>query len=183
MGKGRSVGPAPTGSKPALAVGASAFHVCPALLWCMRFVVSPCCKPLGQGQFELWAVCRDGGLAAAYSAASLLPTAPVPQALTGSDEGVLDAQRNPVTPLQRLASHAQEVAGAVASLKKQRAEVAGHAYMEYVLDKQLAFLSDPSNTRFEELELPELIKVTQGAGSQRTHQHTCVHAGTGISLA
>lgn len=60
-----------------------------------------------------------------------------------------------------MSSHAQEVAAQVASLKQARKEAAGHAYMEYVLDKQLKFVSDPSNTRFEELELPELIKVSR----------------------
>lgn len=82
-----------------------------------------------------------------------------PQELTGSADGVLAAQRSPATPLQRMASHAQEVAGQVASLKQARKEAAGHAYLEYVLDAQLRFAADPSNSRFEELELPELIKV------------------------
>jgi hypothetical protein len=83
----------------------------------------------------------------------------LPQELTGSADGLLAAQRSPATPLQRMSSHAQEVAAQLASLKQQKKEAAGHAYLEYVLDKQLKFVSDPSNTRFEELELPELIKV------------------------
>lgn len=78
--------------------------------------------------------------------------------LTGGADGLLAAQRSPATPLQRMSSHAQEVAAQLASLKQQKKEAAGHAYLEYVLDKQLKFVSDPSNTRFEELELPELIK-------------------------
>jgi hypothetical protein len=82
-----------------------------------------------------------------------------PQELTGGADGLLAAQRSPATPLQRMSSHAQEVAAQLASLKQQKKEAAGHAYLEYVLDKQLKFVSDPSNTRFEELELPELIKV------------------------
>ncbi|KAF8072650.1 hypothetical protein HT031_000310 [Scenedesmus sp. PABB004] len=77
--------------------------------------------------------------------------------LSGSADGLLAAQRAPLTPLQRMAQHGAEVAGAVAALKAQRAGAAGHAYQEYVLDKQLAFLADPTNVAFEELELPEAI--------------------------
>lgn len=47
----------------------------------------------------------------------------------------------------------------VETLKAARAEAKGHAYREYALDKQLAFVSDPSNIAFEELELPQLIQV------------------------
>lgn len=97
-----------------------------------------------------------------------------PQALTGSDEGLLAAQRSPATPLQRLAGHAQAVAGKLAALKQQRSEAAGSAYLSYVLDKQIAFLSDPSNTAFEELELPELIKVTRDAGAAAAAAAACV---------
>jgi DNA repair exonuclease SbcCD ATPase subunit len=78
--------------------------------------------------------------------------------LTGSSDGLLAAQRSPSTPLQRLASHQKEVAELVESLKAARAEAKGHAYREYALDKQLAFVSDPSNIAFEELELPHLIE-------------------------
>eukprot|EP00879_Flechtneria_rotunda_P024559 GHRR01026039.1.p1 GENE.GHRR01026039.1~~GHRR01026039.1.p1 ORF type:complete len:229 (-),score=108.03 GHRR01026039.1:698-1384(-) len=78
--------------------------------------------------------------------------------LTGSADGLLAAQRNPLTPLQRMAQHAKEVSARVEDLKKQKAEAAGHAYLEYVLDKQLQFLQDPSNVSFEELELPEVVK-------------------------
>ncbi len=81
------------------------------------------------------------------------------QKLTGSDAGLLAAQRSPLTPLQRMAQHATAVAGALEDLKAQRTAAAGHAYLEYVLSKQTAFLADPSNMRFEELELPELVKV------------------------
>eukprot|EP00775_Hariotina_reticulata_P010525 gene10525-10685_t len=80
------------------------------------------------------------------------------KSLTGSAEGLLAAQRAPKTPLQRLADHAQEVAGQVAALKAQRAEAAGNAYLEYVLDKHLAFLNNPENMQFEELELPDVIR-------------------------
>lgn len=47
----------------------------------------------------------------------------------------------------------------VESLKAARAEAKGNAYFEYTLDKQLAYVSDPSNIAFEELELPQLIQV------------------------
>lgn len=50
----------------------------------------------------------------------------------------------------------------VESLKAARAEAKGNAYREYVLDKQLAFVADPSNIAFEELELPQLIQVCGG---------------------
>lgn len=50
----------------------------------------------------------------------------------------------------------------VESLKAARAEAKGNPYREYVLDKQLAFVADPSNIAFEELELPQLIQVCGG---------------------
>jgi hypothetical protein len=78
--------------------------------------------------------------------------------LTGSADGLLTAQRSPLTPLQRIAQHSQEVAGAVTALKAQKAEAKGHPYLEYAIDKQLAFLSNPENINFEEVELPEIIK-------------------------
>lgn len=78
--------------------------------------------------------------------------------LTGSADGLLAAQRSPSTPMQRLASRQKEVAELVESLKAARAEAKGNAYKEYVLDKQLAFVVDPSNISFEELELPQLIQ-------------------------
>lgn len=49
--------------------------------------------------------------------------------------------------------------GAVAALKSQKADARGHPYLEYAIDKQLAFLSNPENINFDELELPEIIKV------------------------
>jgi len=78
--------------------------------------------------------------------------------LTGSADGLLAAQRSPSTPLQRLADHHKEVAELVESLKAARAEAKGNAYREYVVDKHLAFVSDPTNIAFEELELPQLIQ-------------------------
>lgn len=78
--------------------------------------------------------------------------------LTGSADGLLAAQRSPSTPLQRLAAHHKEVAELVESLKASRAEAKGNAYREYVLDKHLAFLADPTNIAFEELELPQIIQ-------------------------
>ena len=48
----------------------------------------------------------------------------------------------------------------VESLKAQRAEAKGNAYREYVVDKHLAFVSDPTNMAFEELELPQVIQVS-----------------------
>jgi hypothetical protein len=60
----------------------------------------------------------------------------------------------------------------VESLKAARAEAKGHAYREYALDKQLAFVSDASNIAFEELELPHLIQV-EGQGC---------HEGSGDGL-
>lgn len=50
----------------------------------------------------------------------------------------------------------------VESLKAARAEAKGNPYREYVLNKQLAFVADPSNIAFEELELPQLIQVCGG---------------------
>jgi hypothetical protein len=47
----------------------------------------------------------------------------------------------------------------VESLKASRAAAKGNPYLEYALDKQLAFVSDPANIAFEELELPQLIQV------------------------
>lgn len=59
----------------------------------------------------------------------------------------------------------------VESLKAARAEAKGNAYREYVLDKQLAFVADPSNIAFEELELPQLIQVcVLGGGVFRVGQ-------------
>eukprot|EP00878_Enallax_costatus_P000627 GHUV01000730.1.p1 GENE.GHUV01000730.1~~GHUV01000730.1.p1 ORF type:complete len:638 (+),score=262.56 GHUV01000730.1:185-2098(+) len=78
--------------------------------------------------------------------------------MTGSADGLLAAQRTPLTPLQRIAQHSQEVAGAINALKQQKAEAKGNPYLEYAIDKQLAFLSNPENITFEEVELPEVIK-------------------------
>lgn len=49
--------------------------------------------------------------------------------------------------------------GAIAALKAQKADAKGNPYLEYAIDKQLAFLSNPENISFEELELPDIIKV------------------------
>lgn len=72
----------------------------------------------------------------------------------------------------------------VESLKAARAEAKGHAYREYALDKQLAFVSDPSNIAFEELELPHLVQVGAGLvhstlrvrwGAARRRSGCCAH--------
>lgn len=78
--------------------------------------------------------------------------------MTGSADGLLSAQRSPPTPMQRIVQHSQEVAGAIAALKAQKADAKGNPYLEYAIDKQLAFLSNPENISFEELELPDIIK-------------------------
>lgn len=54
------------------------------------------------------------------------------------------------------------MSGAVDTLKQQKAEAKGNPYLEYAIDKQLAFLSNPENISFEEIELPEVIKVCNG---------------------
>jgi len=105
----------------------------------------------------------------------------VTQSLTGSTDDLLAAQRSPKTPLQRLADHAQEVAGQVSALKAQRAEAAGNAYLEYVLDKHLAFLNNPENMRFEELELPEVIRVSWGVAATAAWGCWTAEAGTGTA--
>jgi len=75
----------------------------------------------------------------------------------------------------------------VESLKASRAEAKGNAYREYVLDKHLAFLADPTNIAFEELELPQIIQVRQqgrggGEGEQAHRGGGCVWRGGDIGI-
>lgn len=73
----------------------------------------------------------------------------------------------------------------VESLKASRVDAKGNAYLEYVLDKHLAFLADPTNIAFEELELPQIIQVRQQQGRERGEKsgpqgrRVCCEAGGG----
>lgn len=79
-------------------------------------------------------------------------------ALYGDASSLAESQRAPKAPLAALAEAAKEGAAKAKALAAEKAAAAGNAYLEYALDKQIAFVSDPSNTAFEDVLHPELVQ-------------------------
>lgn len=78
------------------------------------------------------------------------------QRLYGSAEGLLAAQRNPTTPLDRVLHHGKEAAARVAYLNSLKEEHKGNPYMDYALTREGEFYADPANIAHEELLLPKV---------------------------
>eukprot|EP00877_Chromochloris_zofingiensis_P014847 jgi/Chrzof1/9616/Cz04g09240.t1 len=78
--------------------------------------------------------------------------------LYGSDADLISVQRNPKTPLQRIAEYQREAAGRLKQIEELKAKYADNAYMQYALTNQAEFFSDPSNVAFEEILYPELVR-------------------------
>lgn len=95
------------------------------------------------------------------------------QRLYGSAEGLLAAQRNPTTPLDRVLHHGKEAAARVAYLNSLKEEHKGNPYMDYALTREGEFHADPANIAHEELLLPKvggLLYVCVWGGGGRGRQ-------------
>ncbi|GBF98966.1 hypothetical protein Rsub_12612, partial [Raphidocelis subcapitata] len=66
--------------------------------------------------------------------------------------------RGPKAPLAALADAAKAAEARVKALRAEKEAAAGNAYAEYALDAQIKFASDPSNTAFDDVLHPEIVK-------------------------
>lgn len=57
--------------------------------------------------------------------------------LYGSDADLISVQRNPKTPLQRIAEYQREAAGRLKQIEELKAKYADNAYMQYALTNQV----------------------------------------------
>jgi hypothetical protein len=106
-------------------------------------------------------------IATTHTDHACLPLSFPSQRLYGSAEGLLAAQRNPTTPLDRVLHHGKEAAARVAYLNSLKEEHKGNPYMDYALTREGEFHADPANIAHEELLLPKvggLLYVCVGGG-------------------